>query len=143
MPVAKADGGGLYFTLSTAGTATWILRYRSQNKRRELTLGNYPDIKLADARKLSGKHRAEVDEGVDPATVKATRKREEATPKWTIKTLAADYQAKQLTPGSFAAVTLYYRNADLKRVIIPKLGNRQVEGITGTSRFLLFRIFTG
>jgi integrase len=130
--VAKTDGGGLTFTLSAAGTASWTLRYYDgQRKRRELTLGNYPDITLAEARRLAGKHRASIDAGEDPATVKATRKREQAAPKWTIATLAADYQAKRLTPDAFAAVTLYYRNADLTRVIIPKLGNRRVEEITG------------
>lgn len=131
LPVAKADGGGLYFTLSAAGTATWILRYRSQLKRRELTLGNYPDITLSEARKLAGQHRAAVDGGIDPAKEKATRKREEAAPKWTVKTLAADYRTKRLTPDAFAPVTLYYRNADLTRVIIPKLGNLPVEAVTG------------
>lgn len=27
-PIARSDGGGLTFTLSATGTATWILRYR-------------------------------------------------------------------------------------------------------------------
>jgi integrase len=27
-PVARSDGGGLTFTLSGSGTATWVLRYR-------------------------------------------------------------------------------------------------------------------
>jgi integrase len=131
LPVAKADGGGLTFTLSAAGTATWILRYSSGGKRRELTLGNYPDISLADARRMAGQHRATVDTGIDPAAVKATRKREATAPKWTIETLADDYRAKRLTPDAFAPVTLYYRNADLTRVIVPKLGKRAVESITG------------
>lgn len=131
LPVAKADGDGLTFTLSAAGTATWTLRYRSNGKRRELTLGNYPDISLSDARKQAGKHRAAVDSGADPAKEKATRKREQATPEWTIAALAADYRAKRLTPGAFSAGNLYYRNADLRRVIVPKLGNRPVESITG------------
>jgi hypothetical protein len=42
-PIAVSDGGGLTFTLSKACTATWVLRYRANGKRRELTLGNYPD----------------------------------------------------------------------------------------------------
>jgi hypothetical protein len=40
--VAKADGGGLTFTLSKAGRAAWVLRYRFGGKRREKTLGQYP-----------------------------------------------------------------------------------------------------
>jgi hypothetical protein len=27
-PVAKSDGGGLTFTLSAAGAASWVLRFR-------------------------------------------------------------------------------------------------------------------
>jgi len=43
-PLAKADG--LTFTLSAAGVAGWILRYRHGGRRRELTIGRYPDIGL-------------------------------------------------------------------------------------------------
>ena len=49
-PVAKADGDGLTFTLSTGGTAAWVLRYRYGGKPRELTLGRYPDKSLTEAR---------------------------------------------------------------------------------------------
>jgi len=45
-PLAKADGNGLTFTLSAAGVAGWILRYRHGGRRRELTIGRYPDISL-------------------------------------------------------------------------------------------------
>lgn len=132
VPIAKSDGGGLTFTLSKAGTASWALRYRQQNgQRRELTIGNYPDITLSEARRLASLHRAAVDGGADPAKEKATRKQRTATADWTIQRLAEDYQAKRLTRESFAAVTLYYRNADLSRVIIPTLGSRAVASITG------------
>ncbi len=50
-PVAKSDGGGLTFTLSKSGTAAWVLRYRMPGRRAEATIGNYPDISLAEARK--------------------------------------------------------------------------------------------
>ncbi|WP_341772659.1 Arm DNA-binding domain-containing protein [Burkholderia anthina] len=42
LPVAKSDGAGLTFTLSVAGTATWVLRFSHGGRRHELTLGNYP-----------------------------------------------------------------------------------------------------
>lgn len=126
-----SDGGGLTFTLSEAGTASWVLRYRSNGARRELTLGNYPDISLGDARKLASQHRAAVDRGEDPAAAKAAKKKEAATPKWTISKLAEDYRSKRLTPEAFASVTRYYRNRDLDRVIIPRLGSMPVEDVTG------------
>ncbi|WP_323144030.1 tyrosine-type recombinase/integrase [Massilia phyllosphaerae] len=130
-PVAKSDGNGLTFTLSKAGTASWTLRYYVGTKRRELTLGNYPDISLSDARKLAAQHRADVDQGKDPAKEKAVRKKEAATPKWTVAMLAEDYRAKRLVPEAFAPVTLYARNLDLKNVIIRRLGRHLVGEVTG------------
>jgi hypothetical protein len=52
-PLAKADGGGLTFTLSAGGAAGWILRYSHGGRRRELTIGRYPDVSLADARGIA------------------------------------------------------------------------------------------
>ena len=66
-PLAKADGNGLTFTLSTAGVAGWILRYRHGGRRRELTIGRYPDISLADARGLATIKRAEIMQGRNAA----------------------------------------------------------------------------
>jgi len=60
-PLARADSNGLTFTLSAAGVAGWILRYRHGGRRRELTIGRYPDISLADARGIATIKRAELD----------------------------------------------------------------------------------
>ena len=53
--ISKADGNGLTFTLSAKGTASWILRYRTvgAKSQKETTLGRYPDISLAEARKIA------------------------------------------------------------------------------------------
>ena len=48
VPMAKADGGGLTFTLSACGAACWVLRYSHGGRRRELTIGRYPDIVAYD-----------------------------------------------------------------------------------------------
>ncbi|CAG0944671.1 partial Prophage integrase IntS, partial [Gammaproteobacteria bacterium] len=45
-PLAMTDGDGLTFTLSASGTAAWVLRYYVAGKRKEMTLGRYPDIPL-------------------------------------------------------------------------------------------------
>lgn len=70
-PVAGlSDGDGLTFTLSTKGTAAWTLRYRHGGRRKEMTLGRYPDMGLADARKAATAARKRVNEGVDVAREK-------------------------------------------------------------------------
>jgi hypothetical protein len=61
--LAKADGNRLTFTLSTTGVASWILRYRHGRRRRELTIGRYPDISLADTRGIATIKRDEIMQG--------------------------------------------------------------------------------
>jgi integrase len=76
-PIAgKGDGGGLTFTLSKTGTASWVFRYRFAGRARELTLGNYPDVSLKKARELATGARASVDQQLDVARVKQTKKAE-------------------------------------------------------------------
>lgn len=122
-PIAKSDGDGLTFTLSATGTATWVLRYRNAGTRRkELTLGNYPDLSLAAARKLARERRVEVDKGLDPAADKKLEKMR-AQQAWTVRQLAEDYKAKKLTTPPLAEGTVYYRRWDIDNVIVPKLGS--------------------
>lgn len=78
-PVAGiSDGAGLTFTLSRHGTASWTLRYRLSGRAREVTLGNYPDMPLIDARRAARAARARVDQGADVAAEKRERIREAA-----------------------------------------------------------------
>ncbi|MBD9406312.1 integrase arm-type DNA-binding domain-containing protein [Acidovorax sp. ACV02] len=128
--VAKSDGDGLTFTLSTGGTATWVLRYRVQGgRRRELTIGSYPDVTLAAAREKARALRASIDGGADPAAEKQERKSRTAAA-WTMRELVADYREKVLRPDVFAEDTIYYRNADIDQVILPRLGSWQVNKVT-------------
>jgi integrase len=128
-PVAKSDGDGLTFTLSAAGTAAWVLRYRNAGARRkELTLGNYPDLTLAVARKLARERRVDVDKGLDPAADKKLEKMR-AQQAWTVRQLAEDYKAKKLTTPPLAEGTVYYRRWDLDNVIVPKLGSLETRQV--------------
>lgn len=128
--VAKSDGDGLTFTLSKGGTASWVLRYRQGGgSRKEMTIGNYPDVSLAKAREDARALRASIDKGVDPAAQKQERKTRAAAA-WTVSELVADYREKVLVPSDFATGTIYYRNADIDQVIVPKLGSRRVDQVT-------------
>lgn len=130
-PVAKSDGDGLTFTLSKAGTATWVLRYRFAGRRKELTLGNYPDMTLAMARKKAREHRVAIDTGGDPAALKQEEK-SRSRDAWLVRDLLVDYRAKRLLPSEFAEKTITYRNYDYDQVILPKLGTREVRKVTAT-----------
>lgn len=127
--VAKSDGGGLTFTLSKAGTASWILRYMREGRARELTLGNYPDISLSAARKLASEHRVSVDKGQDPAAQKRAD-RLKLRGAWTVRRLADDLKAKVLDAGTLAPGTVKAKRWDLDKVILPRLGPQEVTAVT-------------
>ncbi|MDN7897213.1 integrase arm-type DNA-binding domain-containing protein [Burkholderia cepacia] len=127
-PVAKSDGDGLTFTLSRAGTASWVLRYRiGAGRRRELTLGNYPDVSLAAARKLARTHRAAIDTGIDPAVEKKTQKARSVAA-WTVTMLADDFDDKVLK-APLAEGTIYYRKWDLDNVVRKRIGSLEVRAV--------------
>src|SRR4051812_38426925 len=72
---------GLALRLTEQGRRTWVLLYRNKDRRlRRLTLGTYPDLSLAKARKQAQSARGKIADGQDPATEKrdavraATRK---------------------------------------------------------------------
>ncbi|RZI43660.1 site-specific integrase [Herbaspirillum sp. HC18] len=126
VPFTIADGDGLAFTLSRAGTASWILRYRYGGRARELTIGNFPDIGLAEAREKARAKRAEIDQGGDPAADKR-KAAMIASQDWTVRELAEDYRKKVLIGLGKSTQRSYERN--LKR-IENRLGAMLVSSVT-------------
>jgi integrase len=119
-PLARSDGDGLTFTLSAGGTASWVLRYRRAGKQHELTLGRYPDVTLAAARKLAAEKRVEVQQGVDVARRKQLAKLEAAR-EWTFKRLADDYLVR--AGENLAAVTIEGRRQQLRDYVHGRIGH--------------------
>ena len=71
-----SDGGGLYLQVTKAATKSWLLRYRFNGKRREMGLGSYRDVGLADARELASEARKMAKSGTDPIEDRKKRKEE-------------------------------------------------------------------
>lgn len=66
-PVGKhCDGAGLWLVKRDTGGAQWVLRVTVHGRRREMGLGGYPTLGLADARKLSERWRNVAAAGRDP-----------------------------------------------------------------------------
>lgn len=130
-PIAKADGDGLTFTLSAKGTASWILRYRTAGAKsqKEITLGRYPDIPLAEARKIATTTRARVQQGIDVARQKQVA-RKVAERSWTIKKLADDYLEKSV--GRLAPSTIKNRGQQLRSYVLPIIGHLSASEVSAT-----------
>ncbi|HEY4339118.1 MAG TPA: Arm DNA-binding domain-containing protein [Steroidobacteraceae bacterium] len=65
--VLLGDGDGLYLRKLTRDVASWTLRYRFGGRDRWLTLGNYPDMSLAEARIEARQARVQVDSSRTPS----------------------------------------------------------------------------
>lgn len=128
--LAKSDGAGLTFTLSKAGTATWVLRYRQAGgRRKEVTIGNYPDVGLSAAREKARALRASIDAGTDPAMEKRLEKVRQFEA-WTVRQLLNDFRERCLLEPTYSRRTILYRNYDYDGVILPKLGTRPVKEVS-------------
>jgi integrase len=69
-PAVLHDGGGLYLRVSATGAKSWVFRFQLDGKRRDMGLGPYPDISLADARGRATDHRKQRLDGIDPLDAK-------------------------------------------------------------------------
>jgi integrase len=73
-PAVLHDGGGLYLRVSATSTKSWVFRFQLDGKRRDMGLGPFPDISLAEARLKASAHRRQRHEGIDPLDAKAAQR---------------------------------------------------------------------
>jgi integrase len=70
------------------GVKTWALKYKHHGRQRRTVLGYYPEMSLADARKLAQQKLGELARGEDPATSRR------AAPEATLADLIAGYMER-------------------------------------------------
>ena len=78
------DGAGLYLLVSKTGAKSWLLRIQRDGRRRDLGLGGYPAVSLADARAAAAAMKASVVKGADPTAEKRKRKLQAALPTFSV-----------------------------------------------------------
>ncbi|MCF1710277.1 integrase arm-type DNA-binding domain-containing protein [Tabrizicola sp. J26] len=64
--VAVGGVAGLYMQLTPNGGKTWILRVQVGSKRRDIGLGGFPTVTLAQAREKAREARDRIECGIDP-----------------------------------------------------------------------------
>ena len=65
-PGRYGDGSGLWLQVRDAEHRSWLFRYISGGKHRQMGLGPFPDVSLAEAREAAHGYRAAVRQGQDP-----------------------------------------------------------------------------
>lgn len=91
-----SDGGGLYLQVSVAGSKSWIYRYTSGDRTRDMGLGSLNDFGLAEARQRAQECRQQRAIGIDPIEARdaiAARLKADAAKAATFKDCAEKYMA--------------------------------------------------
>jgi integrase len=122
---------GLALQVSASGARSWVLRIQIGDKRRDMGLGGFPDVPLANAREAARVARAKVKEGIDPiANARAARsalKAEQAAAQ-TFKTCALAYIEAHEAGWRNAKHAQQWRNT-LDTYAYPLIGNLLVRDV--------------
>ncbi|MDB5410289.1 MAG: integrase family protein, partial [Rhodospirillales bacterium] len=83
-PAVLHDGGGLYLRVAAPGkdktqpcSKSWVFRFQLDGKRRDMGLGPFPDVSLAEARDKATTHRRQRQDGTDPLAAQQARRQAE------------------------------------------------------------------
>ena len=127
-PYKLFDGDGLYLLVQPNGRKGWRLRYVKPDGREGLTsLGNYPVVGLADARRKRLEAKRQLAEGIDPVEQKRKAKTQTVITGITFKTVALSWHkqmASRWTPGH--AKTVMSR---LNTHVFPLIGDRPIHDL--------------
>src|SRR3984893_8069962 len=122
------DGGGLYLGASRTETKSWICRFQRDGRRRDMGLGPYPDISLADARTRASTHRRQLHDGIDPLDAKEAQRRVErasVAKGRTFREIAEEFIGRNQTSWRNAKHRQQWRNT-LQAYVYPAIGDLPV-----------------
>jgi integrase len=120
---------GLALRITDNGGKSWCAFYRFKGRLRRFTIGRYPAIKPAQARREAAAALERVREGVDPAEEKRAR-REMRTPETdTFGAVALDYLERHHRKNSRMS-TFQEAKRDIEQNLLPKWRNRPIASIT-------------
>lgn len=124
-PGKYEDGYGLRLVVSKSGAKKWVLRFTLHGRRREMGLGSYPSVGLADARTSALKCRRMVAKRVDP--IEARRMEAKRIPAFTA---CASRYIRGHRHGWQNAKHARQWVSTLKTYARPVIGNKLVNAIT-------------
>lgn len=135
-PGLHAVGGvdGLYLQVASTDSRSWILRLTVAGKRRDMGLGSFPEVSLADAREEARKARLKVRQGIDPIHERKQLKSAlaaELAKAFTFEQAATAYIAAHESGWKNSKHAAQWRTT-LEQYAYPKIGKLQVKDVTQT-----------
>lgn len=127
-PLTKlSDGGGMYLSITPAGTPVWRLKYRLSGKERLYAIGIYPSISLEAARAERASIKARIRQGHDPVKSRQLERAASAVSSGqTFEMVATDWLSKQ----QWSDIHREKSSRALERDVFPRIGSLPVKDIT-------------
>ncbi len=125
-----SDGGGLNLRVEDSGTKYWFQRVTIDGRRRNLGLGGYPMVSLAEARQAALINARTIREGRDPLAEKReaiTARQRPPTPTFAE---AAEVVIEMRRPSWSNAKHAAQWTSTLATYAYPKIGSKSVTDIT-------------
>ncbi|HFG6909857.1 TPA: tyrosine-type recombinase/integrase [Acinetobacter baumannii] len=123
-----SDEKGLYLEVTSAGGKFWRLKYRFNGRESTLTIGSYPEITLAQARRARDEARIQLYQNIDPNAVKNQRL-QQIDESILFKSLAMEWMEDRKAVIKEAT---YLRDLSVfEKDLFPALGNLPIDQIKG------------
>ena len=123
------DGAGLWLVKSDPKNGKWVLRLTVHGKRREMGLGRWPDVGLAEVREKADDARRELREGRDPIRERQKRRRDAQRNLHLFRDIAHDaFEARKAELRDGGKAGRWFSPLELH--VLPKLGHVPVAEIT-------------
>jgi integrase len=130
-PAVLHDGGGLYLRVTETGAKRWVFRYQLGGRRRDMGVGSYPEIGLAEARQRAAEHRKLARDGIDPIAAKEAQRAQDrlsAAKGRTFREVAEEFIGRNEAAWRNAKHRQQWRNT-LATYVYPLLGDLPVAAI--------------
>jgi len=124
-----ADGHGLNLVVSQSGGKWWEYRFRFEGKAQTLSIGTYPVVSLAEARKRRLAAQMELESGQNPAAEKQARKRARKAETLTFEKAALAFLESRRENG-YEGRAIDDILGRLQKHVFPSLGARPLAEIT-------------
>jgi integrase len=120
---------GLALRITDKGAKSWSVFYRLHGRLRRFTIGNYPALKPADARREAQTALDRVRAGADPAEEKKARREQRSPETETFGAVLDDYLERHLRPNKQESTYTEVKRA-LERDTLPMWCNRPIATIS-------------
>lgn len=127
-PYKLADGEGLYLEVTPHGTKLWRVKYRLHGKEKRISIGAYPTVSIANARKAKEEIKKELKDGIDPVLKRLQAAQEQAlNQQLDFESMTMEWYSKQISVWKPKHAEIIKHR--FEKYVFPSLGNFQLPDI--------------